>query len=146
VIYANVLGGKNQTIDGRIVPYALFTDAQLGRVGMTEKEARKKGHRLKIGKTPMGWVARAIERDETAGLMKIVVDAANDRILGESILASEGEELVQTLGAVMLADQSYTVLRGAIYIHPTLTEGFFYLSDSVQLVEESAASGATASG
>src|SRR2546429_6183365 len=79
---------------------------------MTEKEARVRGHRLKIGRYPMSGVARAIERGETAGLMKIVVDASNDRILGASILASEGGELVQILGAVMLANQPYTLLKG----------------------------------
>ena len=80
----------------------------------------------------MTYVARAIERGETAGLMKIVVDAANDQILGASILASEGGELVQILGAMMLAKQPYTLLKGAVYIHPTLAEGFFSLMDDVK--------------
>ena len=80
----------------------------------------------------MSYVARAIERDETAGLMKIVVDATNDRILGASILASEGGELVQILGAMMLAKQPYTLLKGAVYIHPTLAEGFFGLLEDVK--------------
>ena len=79
----------------------------------------------------MSWVARAIERDETAGLMKVVVDASNDRILGASILAAEGGELVQILGTLMLAGLPYTLLKGAVYIHPTLAEGFFGLMDSV---------------
>jgi pyruvate/2-oxoglutarate dehydrogenase complex dihydrolipoamide dehydrogenase (E3) component len=87
------------------------------------------GYRLKIGKIPMSFVARAIERDETTGLMKLVVDAATDRILGASILGTEGGELVQVLGTLMLADLPYTVLKGAIYIHPTLAEGFFGLMD-----------------
>ena len=112
----------------------MFTDPQLGGVGMTEKEARVRGHRLKIGRYPMSGVARAIERGETAGLMKIVVDASNDRILGASILASEGGELVQILGAVMLANQPYTLLKGAVYIHPTLAEGFFSLMEDVKPV------------
>jgi pyruvate/2-oxoglutarate dehydrogenase complex dihydrolipoamide dehydrogenase (E3) component len=100
---------------------------------MTETEARARGYRLKIGRCPMRNVARAIERGETAGLMKIVVDASNDRILGASILASEGGELVQILGAVMLAKQPYTLLKGAIFIHPTLAEGFFALMEDVKL-------------
>jgi pyruvate/2-oxoglutarate dehydrogenase complex dihydrolipoamide dehydrogenase (E3) component len=99
---------------------------------MTEKEARAAGHKLKIGKIPISWVARAIERDETAGLMKIVVDAANDRILGATILASEGGELVHILYALMLGNLPYTLLKGAVYIHPTLAEGFFALMDSVK--------------
>jgi pyruvate/2-oxoglutarate dehydrogenase complex dihydrolipoamide dehydrogenase (E3) component len=132
IIYGNLVDGKNLTIENRPVPYCLFTDPQLGGVGMTEKEARAKGYKLKIGRRSMAHVARAIERGETAGLMKIVVDASNDRILGASILASEGGELVQILAAVMLADQPYTLLKGAIYIHPTLAEGFFALMEDVK--------------
>jgi pyruvate/2-oxoglutarate dehydrogenase complex dihydrolipoamide dehydrogenase (E3) component len=82
----------------------------------------------------MSTVARAIEREETAGLMKLVVDAATDRILGASILGAEGGELVQILSTLMLADLPYTVLKGAIYIHPTLAEGFFGLMEDVKLV------------
>ena len=135
IIYGNLVEGKNLSTENRIVPYSVFTDPQLGGVGITEKEARKKGYKLKIGKMPMSSVARAIERDETAGLMKIVVDASNDRILGASILATEGGELVQILGTLMLAGLPYTLLKGAIYIHPTLAEGFFGLMESVQPVE-----------
>lgn len=135
IVYANLVKGKNLTIDHRIVPYSVFTDPQLGGVGMTEKEARAKGYKLKIGKIPMSYVARALERDETAGMMKIVVDASNDRILGASILATEGGELVQILGTVMLAGLPYTLLKGAVYIHPTLAEGFFALMEDVKPVE-----------
>jgi pyruvate/2-oxoglutarate dehydrogenase complex dihydrolipoamide dehydrogenase (E3) component len=84
---------------------------------------------------PMTWVARAIERAETAGFMKLVVDAANDHILGAAILASEGAELVQILSTLMLAERPYTLLKGAIYIHPTLAEGFFALMDGVKPVD-----------
>jgi len=135
IIYGNLVEGKNLTIENRLVPYCLFTDPQLGGVGMTEKEARAKGHKLKIGRCPMTYVARAIERGETAGLMKLVVDASNDRILGASILASEGGELVQILGTLMLANQPYTLLKGAVYIHPTLAEGFFSLMEDVKPVD-----------
>jgi pyruvate/2-oxoglutarate dehydrogenase complex dihydrolipoamide dehydrogenase (E3) component len=134
IVYANLIEGKKLSSDGRLVPYAVFTDPQLGRVGLTEKEARAAGHKLKIGKIPTAWVARAIERDETAGLMKVVVDAATDRILGASILAPEGGELVQILGFVMLAGAPYTLLRGAVYIHPTLAEGFWNLMEEVKPV------------
>src|SRR5262249_20376044 len=71
IVYANLIEGKALTTDNRLVPYAVFTDPQLGRVGLTEREARAAGHKLKIGKIPAAWVARAIERDETAGLMKV---------------------------------------------------------------------------
>jgi len=135
IIYGNLVEGKNLSTEHRIVPYAVFTDPQLGGVGTTEKEARARGYRLKIGKSPMTAVARAIERDETAGLMKLVVDAATDRILGASILGTEGGELVQILSTLMLTDLPYTVLKGAIYIHPTLAEGFFGLMEEVKLVD-----------
>ncbi len=134
IVYANLIEGKNLSTDKRYVPYSVFTDPQLGGVGLTEKVARAKGYKLKVGKIPMSFVARAIERDETGGLMKIIVDASNDRILGASILSSEGGELVQILGALILADVPYTLLKGAVYIHPTLAEGFFELMESVQPV------------
>ena len=131
IIFGNIVEGKNLSTDNRIVPYSVFTDPQLGGIGITEKMARHLGYKLKIGKMPMSYVARAIERDETAGFMKIVVDASNDRILGASILAAEGGELVQIIGTLMLAGLPYTLLKGAIYIHPTLAEGFFGLMESV---------------
>jgi pyruvate/2-oxoglutarate dehydrogenase complex dihydrolipoamide dehydrogenase (E3) component len=134
IAFGNVVEGKSLSTENRLVPYCVFTDPQLGGVGMTEKEARDRGYPLKIGRCPMSYVARAIERGETAGLMKIVVNASNDRILGASILASEGGELVQILGAVMLANEPYTLLKGAIYIHPTLAEGFFTLLGDVKPV------------
>src|SRR5256712_12340123 len=104
IVYGNLVEGKSFTTENRPVPYCVFTDPQLGGVGLTEKEARAKSYKLKIGKCPMTRVARAIERGETAGLMKIVVNASNDRVLGSSILASEAGELVQILGTLMLAN------------------------------------------
>jgi pyruvate/2-oxoglutarate dehydrogenase complex dihydrolipoamide dehydrogenase (E3) component len=135
IIFGNLVEGKNLSIANRYIPYCVFTDPQLGGVGLTEKAARAKGFKLKIGQIPMTRVARALERDETAGLMKIVVDASNDRILGASILCSEGGELVQILGALMLANQPYTLLKGAVFIHPTLAEGFFALLEDVKPVD-----------
>src|SRR5262245_34922930 len=135
IVYANLIEGKNLTTDHRLVPYAVFTDPQLGRVGVTEKEARAAGRKLKVGKIPMAWVARAIERDETAGLMKVVVNAETDQILGAAILAAEGGELVQIFGFIMLAGAPYTLMKGAIYIHPTLAEGFWTLMEEVKPVD-----------
>jgi pyruvate/2-oxoglutarate dehydrogenase complex dihydrolipoamide dehydrogenase (E3) component len=135
ILDANLTQGKDLTIEHRIVPYCVFTDPQLGGVGMTEQEARAAGYKLKIGKIPMAWVARAIERDETAGMMKVIVDAANDRILGAAILGSEGGELVHVLYTLMLGNLPYTFLNGAVYIHPTLAEGFFTLLDTVKPVD-----------
>ncbi len=135
IVYGNLYEGKDLRTSSRIVPYAVYTDPTLGRVGLTEKAARAQGRKLKIGKIPMASVARAIERAETRGFMKVVVDAANDRVLGAAILSPEGGELVQILSTLMLADQPYTLLKGAIYIHPTLAEGFFGLMDSVREVD-----------
>jgi pyruvate/2-oxoglutarate dehydrogenase complex dihydrolipoamide dehydrogenase (E3) component len=132
IIYGNLYEGKNLSTATRIIPYGVFTDPTLGRVGLTEKAARAAGRKLKIGKVPMTHVARAKERGETAGFMKLVVDADTDLVLGAAILASEGAELVQILSTLMLVERPYTLLKGAIYIHPTLAEGFFALMDSVK--------------
>jgi pyruvate/2-oxoglutarate dehydrogenase complex dihydrolipoamide dehydrogenase (E3) component len=134
IIFGNLIEKKNLSIANRYVPFALFTDPQLGRVGITEKQARASGQSLKIGSYPMSRVARAIEKDETAGFMKVIVNAETDRILGASVLSSEGGELVQILGAMMMAGAPYTILKGAVYIHPTLAEGFFGLMESVKPV------------
>jgi len=134
IVSANLIEGKNLSIENRIVSYCVFTDPELGAVGMTEKEAREKGYRLKIGSVPMTRVSRAIERDETAGLMKLIVNAENDRILGATILSSEGGETVHILYTLMLADLPYTLMKRAVYIHPTLAEGLFFLIDAVKPV------------
>ncbi|MBV8553469.1 MAG: mercuric reductase [Acidobacteriaceae bacterium] len=134
IIYGNLYEGKQLSTKKRLVPYAVYTDPTLGRVGMTEKQARASGRKLKIGKVPMTNVARAIERSETAGFMKLVVDAETDLVVGAAILSSEGGELVQILSTLMLAEKPYTMLKGAIYIHPTLAEGFFGLMESVKAV------------
>ncbi|MGI8962216.1 MAG: mercuric reductase [Bryobacteraceae bacterium] len=135
IVYGNLIEGKNLSTSSRLVPYAVYTDPQLGRVGLTEKAARASGYKLKIGKIEMSHVARAVERAETRGLMKVVIDAATDHILGAAILSAEGGELVQILSTLMLAEKPYTLLKGAIYIHPTLTEGFFGLMESVKPVD-----------
>jgi len=132
IIFENLTNGGNCTTENRPVPYSIFTDPQLGGVGITEREARASGRKIKVGKIPMSYVARAIERDETAGMMKVVVDAETNKMLGASLLATEGGELVQILGFLMLAGVPYTLLKGAVYIHPTLAEGFFALMESVQ--------------
>ncbi len=136
IIYDNLINGKSRTITGRLVPYALFTDPELGRVGLSEKAAREAGYNLKVGKIPMEWVARAIERTETKGLMKVVINADNDRILGATILGSEGGEVVQVLMALMMADAPWTLFEKASFIHPTIVEGFFSLMDNVKAVDK----------
>jgi pyruvate/2-oxoglutarate dehydrogenase complex dihydrolipoamide dehydrogenase (E3) component len=134
IVYDNLIEGKDRSTEGRLIPYALYTDPELGRVGMTEKQAREAGYRLKVGSIPMEWVARAIERSETKGVMKIVIDADSDRILGAAMLGAEGGELIQTIMTLMLADQPWTLFEKRMFIHPTLTEGFFTLMDNVKPV------------
>jgi len=136
IIYDNLINGKGKarTTAGRLVPYALFTDPELGRVGLTEKDAQAAGYNLKVGTIPMSWVARAIERDETTGMMKVVINADNDHILGATILGPEGGEIVQVLMALMMANAPWTLFEKSMYIHPTLVEGFFTLMDNVKPV------------
>ena len=135
ILYNNIIEGADETIDGRIIPYALFTDPELGRVGLTEAQAREAGYRLKIGQIPMEWVARAIERSETKGLMKVVIDADTDQILGATMLGPEGGELVQILMIAMRNQIPWTRFVKDMYIHPTMVEGFFTLFDNVKTVE-----------
>lgn len=136
IILDNLLHGGERTTKGRIIPYTLFTDPELGRAGLSESRARDAGYRLKVGTVQMSSVARAIESGKTDGLMKIVVNAENDQILGASILGEAGGELVQHLTTVMRAQLPYTILKKAMYVHPTLTEGFFSLMDSVKVVDQ----------
>ncbi len=132
IIYHNLFNDEKKSIKNRIVPYTLFTDPELGRVGLTEKEARKAGYNVMVGKIPMAHVARAIEMGTTKGLMKIVVDADTDQILGAAVLGINGGEVVQTIMVLMYAKVSWKLLKGAVYVHPTLTEGFFGLLESVK--------------
>ena len=106
----------------RVVPYAIFTDPQLGRVGMTESEARKSGQEIKVSCYEMKSNGRAREYGETEGFIKVVIDAETERILGAAVLATEGAELVHMYVDLMNADAPYTVIRDAIHIHPTLAE------------------------
>lgn len=106
----------------RVVPYAVYTDPELGRVGQTEREARESGARIAVGRFDMRNNGKARERSETEGAIKVVVDRDTRRILGASVLASEGSELVHTYVDLMNADAPYTVLRDAVHIHPTLAE------------------------
>jgi pyruvate/2-oxoglutarate dehydrogenase complex dihydrolipoamide dehydrogenase (E3) component len=132
IVLHNLFNEAKLSTAGRIVPYALFTDPELGRVGMTEREARASGRRVRVGVIPLSYVARAIERGTTAGLMKVVIDADTEHILGAAILSPGGGELVQTLMALMMANASWRLLYQAVYIHPTMTEGFFALMNSVK--------------
>lgn len=132
VILDGLFGDGSRTTEGRIIPYTLFTDPELGRVGLSEAEARQQGYRLKIGTFPTSSVARAIETGRTAGMMKLVVDADTDLVLGAAILSDGGGELVQNIATLMRAKEPYTLMRRVIYVHPTMTEGFYGLMARVQ--------------
>ena len=123
---------ENRSTAGRIVPYAMFTDPELGRVGLTEREARAQGMNVKVGKIPMGHVARAIEMQRTDGLMKVVIDADTNRLVGATVLGVSGGEVVQALMTLMMADAPWTTFYQETFIHPTLIEGFFGLMNSVK--------------
>lgn len=122
VIRANLLEGGHATITGRLVPYAVFTDPQLGRVGLTEREAREKGLDVRVVTMPMDYVARALEVDESRGFMKAVVDRATDRILGCAVLGIEGGELMAMIEVAMMGGVTASALREAVFAHPTLAE------------------------
>lgn len=124
VIETNVLRGGDATTRGRLVPYCVFMDPELGRVGLSEAEARASGREIRVYTMPMSRVARALEMDETRGLMKAVVDAATDQILGCAILGVWGGELASMLEIAMMGRLPYTGLRDAIFAHPTLAEAF----------------------
>jgi pyruvate/2-oxoglutarate dehydrogenase complex dihydrolipoamide dehydrogenase (E3) component len=122
IIRANLLEKKTASIANRLVPYTLFIDPQLGRVGLTETEARAQNRNIRVAKLPMTSVARALEVDETRGLMKAIVDDGTDQILGAAILGIEGGEVMSALQIAMLGKLPYTALRDGVFAHPTLAE------------------------
>ena len=122
ILRANLLDGKAASTKGRQVPYCVFIDPQLGRVGLTENEARAQGRKIRVAKLPMTSVARALEVDETRGFMKAIVDADTSQILGAAVLGIEGGEVMAALQTAMMAKLPYTALRDATYAHPTLAE------------------------
>jgi pyruvate/2-oxoglutarate dehydrogenase complex dihydrolipoamide dehydrogenase (E3) component len=122
IIVANLFDNDPRRVSDRIVCYGLFIDPPLGRAGMTEAEARATGKRILIGKRPMTKVSRAIERGETDGFIKVLVDAETKLILGAAILGINGDEVVHVLLDVMYAKKPYTVVQRAMHIHPTVSE------------------------
>ena len=122
IVESNLLNGGAATTEGRLVPYTVFIDPQLGRVGLTETEARQQGRNIRVAKLPMTHVARAIEMDETRGFMKAIIDADTDRILGCAILGIEGGEVMSVLQMAMMGGVTYTAIRDGVFAHPTLAE------------------------
>ena len=122
IVRTNLLHGGTASTAGRLVPYTVFTDPQLGRVGLTEREARRKGLDIRVRTMPMDWVARALETGEARGFIKAVVDAETDRILGCAVLGADGGELMATLEVAMMGGVTAATLREAVFAHPTFAE------------------------
>lgn len=123
ILEANLLHGKRRTTRDRRVPYVVYIDPELGRIGPTEAEARKeRGRRIRVATLPMTAVARALEADETRGFMKIVVDAKSDRILGAAVLGLHGGEVMSAIEIAMMGGLTWKDLRDATFAHPTLVE------------------------
>ena len=122
VVLKNLMKNANLSIKGRPVPYCMFTDPQLGRIGLSENEARKQGLDIKVAKLPMEHVARAVETNETKGFMKAIVDAKTDQILGATVLGYEGGEVMSVLQMAMQGKITAHQLRENIFAHPTMSE------------------------
>ncbi len=122
IVAANLLDGENRRVTDRVTTYGLFIDPPLGRVGLTAREAQETGHKILVGKRMMTQVKRAVEKGETLGFMKILIDAETSRILGAAILGTGGDEAVHCVTATMYADVPYTTLQRAVHIHPTVAE------------------------
>jgi pyruvate/2-oxoglutarate dehydrogenase complex dihydrolipoamide dehydrogenase (E3) component len=122
IVAANVLDGDKRRVSDRLPAYALYIDPPLGRAGMSEAEARKSGRNLLVGMRPMTRVARAVEKGETQGFMKIVADADSKEILGAAILGTGGDEAIHCILDTMYAKAPYTTQQRAVHIHPTVSE------------------------
>jgi pyruvate/2-oxoglutarate dehydrogenase complex dihydrolipoamide dehydrogenase (E3) component len=122
IVAANLLDDDQRRVSDRITAYALYIDPPLGRAGMTETEVRKSGRKALIGKRPMTRVGRAVEKGETQGFMKVLLDAETKRILGASLLGIECDEVIHSILDVMYTKAPYTVIQRAMHIHPTVSE------------------------
>ncbi|MGC1273553.1 MAG: mercuric reductase [Planctomycetaceae bacterium] len=131
IVTANLSGGNRSTAD-RLVPYTLFIDPELGRIGMTEAEARRRGSRLRVARMPAAKIPRAVTSGATRGYLKAVVDADSERILGASIMAAHGGEIMAVIQVAMHAGLPYTALRDGIFAHPTMAEGLNDLFGSLE--------------
>jgi pyruvate/2-oxoglutarate dehydrogenase complex dihydrolipoamide dehydrogenase (E3) component len=123
ILHANLIKHEKASTRDRIVPYAVFIDPQLGRAGMTEREARAQGRTIRVAKLPMNAVVRALETGETRGFMKAIVDDDSGQILGCAVLGSEGGEIMTMIQVAMLGNLTYKDMADAIFTHPLLAEG-----------------------
>ncbi|HEV3202425.1 MAG TPA: mercuric reductase [Bryobacteraceae bacterium] len=132
IIRNNLLRGGQSTTRERLIPYTVYIDPQLGRIGLTEQEARAQGRTIRIAKIPMTWVARALEMAESRGFIKAIVDAETRQILGAAVLAVEGGEIMSMLEIAMMGKLPYTALENGIFAHPALSEGLNTLFMSME--------------
>jgi pyruvate/2-oxoglutarate dehydrogenase complex dihydrolipoamide dehydrogenase (E3) component len=132
IIRNNLLRGGQSSTKDRPVPYTMYIDPQLGRIGLTEQEARAQSRSIRIAKIPMTWVARAVETAEPRGFIKAVVDAETRQILGAAVLGVEGGEIMSMLQIAMMGKLPYTALEDGIFAHPTLAEGLNTLFTSME--------------
>jgi pyruvate/2-oxoglutarate dehydrogenase complex dihydrolipoamide dehydrogenase (E3) component len=142
IVVANLLDNDPRKVSDRIATYGLFIDPPLGRAGMTEAEAMRTGRKLLIGKRPMTRVSRAIEKGETQGFMKVLVDADTKEILGGAVLGPGGDEAIHCVLDVMYAKKPYTVIQRAVHIHPTVSELIPTILGELQPFESSQSAGA----
>ncbi|HLN01589.1 MAG TPA: FAD-containing oxidoreductase [Bryobacteraceae bacterium] len=122
IVAANLLDNDRRRVSDRILAYNLYIDPPLGRAGMSETEVRKSGRKALVGTRPMTRVARAVEKGETQGFMKVLVDADSKLILGASLLGVECDEVIHSLLDIMYAKAPYMVIQRAVHIHPTVSE------------------------
>lgn len=122
IVYRNLYKNGDLSVTNRLVPYCVFIDPQLGRVGITEKAALEKGLNIKIAKLQMSSVARALETNETRGFMKAIIDMDSKKILGAAIIGVEGGEIVSVLQMAMMGNVTYEQIRDGVFAHPTFAE------------------------
>jgi dihydrolipoamide dehydrogenase len=132
IAYRNLIDGTNYSIKDRPIPYCMFTDPQLGRVGLNETEARKQGLDFKVAKLPMAYVARAIETGDTRGFMKAIVDPKTKKILGVTVLGPEGGEVMTVLQMAMEGGITYDRIRYCVFAHPLYSESLNNLFMSLE--------------
>jgi pyruvate/2-oxoglutarate dehydrogenase complex dihydrolipoamide dehydrogenase (E3) component len=130
IVHDNILGGQRVTT-GRQVPFCMFTDPEFARIGLNETEAKEKGIAYRLAKIPMSAILRTRTISEPRGFLKALVDAGSDRILGFAVLGAEGGEMMPTVQLAMLAGLPYTMLKDAIFAHPTMHEGLNSLFSAV---------------
>jgi pyruvate/2-oxoglutarate dehydrogenase complex dihydrolipoamide dehydrogenase (E3) component len=122
ILQTNLLEGGSRSTVGRPIPYCVFIDPQLGRIGLTEKEARARGKKVRVARLPMTSVARAVETGKTRGYMKALVDPETDEILGAAVLGRDGGEVMSMIEIAMMGKLNYQALHDAILAHPLMAE------------------------